>query len=79
MFKTVLVSFPYPEHDLCLLAKEIDWDILEKEFAPLYVKVGHPSIPIQTIVGLLWLRQMYNLEDETVVARYLEKPYWQHF
>ena len=22
---------------------------------------------------------MYNLGDETVVARYLENPYWQHF
>jgi transposase, IS5 family len=79
MFKTVLLSFIHPEHDLCLLAKEIDWDNLEKEFAPLYGKVGRPSIPIRTIVGLLLLKQMYNLGDETVVARYLENPYWQHF
>jgi len=79
MFKTVLVSFIHPEHELCLLAKEIDWDNLEKEFAPLYGKVGRPSIPIRTIVGLLLLKQMYNLGDETVIARYLENPYWQHF
>ena len=31
------------------------------------------------IVGLLLLKQMYNLGDETVVVRYLENPYWQHF
>jgi IS5 family transposase len=79
MFKTVLTSFIHPEHDLCLLAKQIDWDNLEKEFAPLYGKVGRPSIPIRTIVGLLLLKQMYDLGDETVVARYLENPYWQHF
>ena len=79
MFKTVLMSFIHPEHELCLLAKEIDWDTLEKEFAPLYGKVGRPSIPIRTIAGLLLLKQMYNLGDETVVARYLENPYWQHF
>ena len=79
MFKTVLMSFIHPEHELCLLAKEIDWDTLEKEFAPLYGKVGRPSVPIRTIVGLLLLKQMYNLGDETVVARYLENPYWQHF
>lgn len=79
IFKTVLVSFIHPEHELCLLAKQIDWDNLEKEFAPLYGKVGRPSVPIRTIVGLLLLKQMYNLGDETVVARYLENPYWQHF
>ncbi len=79
MFTTVLTSFIHPEHELGLLAKQIDWDNLEKEFAPLYGKVGRPSIPIRTIVGLLLLKQMYNLGDETVVARYLENPYWQHF
>jgi IS5 family transposase len=61
------------------LAKKIDWVNLEKEFAPLYGTVGRPSIPIRTIVGLLLLKQMYNLGDETVVERYLENPYWQHF
>ena len=79
MFKTVLTSFIHPEHELCLLAKKIDWDGLEKEFAPLYGKVGHPSVPIRTIAGLLLLKQMYNLGDETVVERYLENPYWQYF
>jgi IS5 family transposase len=79
MFKTVLTSFIHPDHKLCLLAKEIDWEGLEKEFAPLYGTTGRPSIPIRTIVGLLLLKQMYNLGDETVVERYLENPYWQHF
>ena len=79
MFKTVLTNFIHPEHELCLLAKKIDWESLEKEFAPLYGKVGRPSVPIRTIVGLLLLKQMYNLGDETVVERYLENPYWQHF
>jgi len=79
MFKTVLTGFIHPEHELCLLAKRIDWKSLEEEFSPLYGKVGRPSIPIRTIVGLLLLKQMYNLGDETVVERYMEDPYWQHF
>jgi hypothetical protein len=79
MFKTVLATLVHPEHELCLLAKKIDWDSLEKEFAPLYGTVGRPSIPIRTIVGLLLLKQMYNLGDETVVERYRENPYWQYF
>jgi IS5 family transposase len=79
MFKTVLKSFIHPEHELCLLAQKLDWKGLEDEFAPLYGKVGRPSVPIRTIVGLLLLKQMYNLGDETVMERYLENPYWQHF
>jgi IS5 family transposase len=79
MFKTVLASFIHPNHKLCLLAKEINWDSLEAEFAPLYGSTGRPSVPIRTIVGLILLKQMYNLGDETVVERYLENPYWQHF
>lgn len=79
MFKTVLTNFIHPQHDLCLLALKIDWESLEKEFAPLYGTVGRPSVPVRTIVGLLLLKQMYNLGDETVVQRYLENPYWQHF
>jgi len=79
IFKTVLTSFINPEHELCFLAKKIDWKRLEEEFAPLYGKVGRPSVPIRIIVGLLLLKQMYNLGDETVVERYLENPYWQHF
>jgi len=76
MFKTVLTSFIHPEHELCLLAKKIDWKSLEEDFAPLYGTVDRPTVPIRTIVGLLLLKQMYNLGDETVVERYLENPYW---
>jgi IS5 family transposase len=79
MFKTVLDSFIYPQHELCLLAKKIDWASMEKEFAPLYAEVGRPSIPIRTIVGLLLLKQIYDLGDETVMDRYIDSPYFQHF
>ena len=73
----MLTSFIHPEQELCLLAKKIDWKSLEEEFAPLYGKVGRPSIPFRTIVEIILLKQMYNLGDETVVERYLENPYWQ--
>jgi IS5 family transposase len=79
MFKTVLASFINPQHELCLLAKEIDCDYLEKEFAPLYGEGGRPSIRIRTIVGLPLLKQIYNLGDETVMERYIDSPYCQHF
>lgn len=76
MFKTVLSSFINPEHELCLLATKIDWASLEKEFEPLYGSVGRQSIPIRKIVGLLLLKQIYNLDDETVMERYIDSPYF---
>lgn len=79
MFKTVHVSFKSPDHELCLLAKKIDLTGLEKEFAALYCTFDKPSIPIRTIVGLLLLRQMYNLVDESVEEPDLENPFRQHF
>lgn len=79
MFKTVLTNFINLNHKLCLLAKEIDWESLEEEFAPLYVDTGRPSILVRTIVGLLILKHMYNLGDEMAVERCLENPYWQYF
>ena len=79
IFQTVLATFINPSHELCLLGKEIDWDGLEAEFAPLYGTTGRPSVPIRTMVGLLLLKQIYNLGDETVMERWIENPYWQHF
>jgi len=79
MYKTVLVSFINLEHELCQLARKIDWEKLEKDLGSFYSPVGRPAVPIRTIVGLLLLKQIYNLGDETVMERWLENPYWQHF
>jgi IS5 family transposase len=79
MYKTVLASFINPQHELYLLAKKIDWEIVEKEFVPLYAKVGRPSIPVRTIVDHLLLKQIYNLGDETVLDRHIDSSYFQHF
>jgi len=79
MYKTVLLSFINQEHELCQLAKKIDWDSLEKDLTPYYSEVGRPAVPVRTIVGLLLLKQIYNQGDETVMERWLENPYWQHF
>jgi transposase, IS5 family len=79
MFKTVLETLVNPSHELCLFGKQIDWDSMEIEFAPLYGTTGRPSVPIRTMVGLLLLKQIYNLGDVTVMERWVEIPYWQHF
>lgn len=79
MFESVLVQMINPAHELCRLAREIDWALFEREFAPLYSNTGRPAHPIRRMVGFLILKQLYNQSDENVVARWVENPYWQHF
>lgn len=79
IFEIPLKSFINLKHELCILAKEIDWDSIEKEFSVYYTDFGRPSIPIRKIVGLVLLRRIYNLSDEAVIERWIENPYWQYF
>jgi len=53
MYKTVLLNLINPEHELCQLAKKINWEQLEKDLEPNYSRIGRPSVPIRTIVGAL--------------------------
>lgn len=79
MFKVLLSRLVSPSHELCILASELDWTGLEKDLEGFYSDTGRPSIPIRTIVGMLFLKNMFNLSDESVVARWIENPYWQYF
>ena len=79
IFKVPLVQFIQEKHELCLLANEIDWGSVEKEFGQYYCPDnGRPSVPIRKIVGVLLLKMMFNHSDETVVDRWRENPYWQY-
>lgn len=80
IFKVPLVSFIREDHELCLLARKIDWESVENDFVEYYcTDNGRPSIPIRKIVGVLLLRRMFNLSDEGVVDKWRENPYWQYF
>ena len=79
LFSTPLPQLCRPEHELRQLADRIDWLEFEKAFGKLYSHTGRPSKPIRLMVSLLLLKQLYNLSDENVVARWTENPYWQLF
>lgn len=80
IFKVPLLSFIRDDHELCLLAGKIDWDLIEKDFSEYYcLDNGRPSIPIRKVVGVILLRRMFNLSDESVVGKWQENPYWQYF
>jgi IS5 family transposase len=68
-----------PRHPLYKLEALMPWDYFEKEFKEKYIDFGRPGLPIRLMASLLILKQMYNLSDESVVARWTENPYWQYF
>lgn len=79
LFLPPLAEFINPRHRLCLLAEKIDWDSFETNFAPLYSTVGAPAKPIRLMAGLLILKQVFNLADETVMEEWVSNPYFQYF
>lgn len=79
LFRPMLVDFIDHEHELVLLSEKIDWNYFEKEFSPLYSKVGNTSHPIRFMMGCLLLKHLYNLGDETLEKAWIMNPYMQHF
>ena len=79
VFLTPLVSFINLDHPLCKLAREIRWEIIEKELSPSYSHTGRPAHPIRRMAGLLILKHMKDLSDESLVVAWVENPYFQYF
>lgn len=64
---------------LIALSNAIDWKIFENEFSQFYSKDGSPAKPIRLMVGLLILKQLENLSDESIVIQWKRNPYYQYF
>ena len=39
---------------------------------------GRPALATRLLVGLHYLKDLYNGSDEVVVARWVETPYWPY-
>ena len=69
-----------PDHELMQLASQIDWPSLDVAFADCYrPDIGAPAKAIRLMVGLHYLKYTFNESDESLVARWVENPYWQYF
>jgi len=69
-----------PKHELILLASKINWSGLEAAFVDTYCPdIGAPAKAVRLMVGLHCLKYALNESDESVVARWVENPYWQYF
>jgi IS5 family transposase len=68
------------KHPLFILAEKINWQQFEDAFSPLYcANNGRPALPIRLMVGLLILKHVRNISDESVVEQYSENVYYQYF
>jgi IS5 family transposase len=69
-----------PDHPLVNIARQIDWDQFDRVFGGCYCEDnGAPAKSTRLMVGLHYLKHTFNESDESVVARWVENPYWQYF
>jgi transposase, IS5 family len=68
------------KHPLYILANKIGWNEFDVAFANLYCSDnGRPAKPIRLMVGLILLKHLRNLSDESVVEQWSENMYYQYF
>ncbi len=79
LFVPNLIQIVNPNHELVVLANEIDWKYFDEAFCGTYSDTGRPSVPTRVMVSLMLLKHMYDLEDETVLTAWVQNPYFQYF
>lgn len=80
LFGTDLLLQLDPTDPLLQLAAVIPWEDFEQAFAKHYSKdTGAASKPIRLMVGLLMLKSLENLSDESVVVQWKRNAYYQAF
>jgi IS5 family transposase len=69
-----------PRHELVVLSKRMDWSVFDEACRGCYCEdFGAPAKATRLMVGLHYLKHAFDESDESVVARWVENPYWQHF
>ncbi len=80
LFRSQLSQIINLKHPLVKLAHKINWERLEQEIDVVYSPgSGQPPLPTRLLAGLHYLKYTFNESDESVVARWVENPYWQYF
>jgi IS5 family transposase len=82
IFQSRLSEQLNPKHELMILGRRLNWASIEAEFSSIYEDKGYggqPPKPARLMAGLMLLQNMHGLSDESVVAMWVENPYWQHF
>lgn len=67
-------------HPLCILSRVINWDNLTRGLAKYFsISNGRPSKNIRLIMGLTYLKYIYNMSDQQLLDFWVENYYWQYF
>jgi IS5 family transposase len=62
------------------LAGQIDWPKFESPFGATFSETtGAPARATRLLVGLHYLKSTFDESDESVVAKWVENPYWPYF
>lgn len=80
LFQTKIKDFINIEHELVLLANQLNWESLEKHAIEKFSdQIGRPMMEPRLMIGLFLLKHLQNLSDEQLLARFIENPYFQYF
>ena len=67
-------------HPLYTLGNKINWRRFEDSFSRLYCSTnGRHAHPVRLMCGLLILKHLRNVSDESVVLQWSENAYYQYF
>jgi IS5 family transposase len=79
-FFSSFVDILSQKHPLFILTGKINWAQFDTAFSSLYCATnGRPAKPIRLMVGLLLLKHIRNISDESVVEQWSENNYYQYF
>ncbi len=77
LFRSRLENQIDVRHPLVQLSHRLPWSALEQALSPQLPATtstgGRPALPMRLIAGLLYLKHAYDLSDEAVCERWLEK------
>ena len=73
LYRSRLDQILDPRHELFRLAALIDWHRFDHEFGRFYRPLGRPAKPTRLMVGLSYLQHTFNLSDEAVVQRWINR------
>lgn len=80
LLKIQLIHLLDMRHSLVQLADKFNWDKIDELCGAKFCKNnGRTALPSRMVVGLLLLKQMNDLSDEEVCAKFIENPYFQYF
>jgi IS5 family transposase len=80
LFGAQLRELLNPKHPLYVLAERIDWPEFDAAIDACYAEdIGRPGVNTRLMVGLVYLKHAFDESDESLVARWVENPYWQFF